>query len=376
MARTLSIHKLATLFTCAAGGLPLLACGSSDNPGCGALSAEIAGLSESAAVVNTQAQQLRMDVAGACAALAGEEMPDSVGEAELQGLCGAARQAIVDANIAATADVQVVIVPPVCYVNAQAQLSCEADCYAEAQVSCDPGSVEVRCDPGELSVVCDGTCDVGASCEGSVDVAVECAATCDGKCTGVCDGECSAVNAQGECVGNCEGTCTGTCNGSCEVTAEGGIECGVEARCKGGCSVDGSAPRCEAAIDPPQCEAQADVDCNASCEASGTFDAECTEPSIDVIVGANVEGDIADRLRAQLPTLVLSARRAALASESIVQLGVDLGRATGAVSNCGLQLVADFAATAQAALSATASVSVSFSASVDVSGSVTGGNAG
>jgi hypothetical protein len=372
--RTLGCWSLLAGMTLALG----CAGGGDGSQDCVVLNARISGLNQSIASVNAVATSLRADVLTACAAIAGETAPAAPTDADVTRLCNAAR-ARLDAQLSANVEIQVVVIPPVCQVNAQAQLNCEASCYAEAQVTCDPGSVEVRCDPGDLSVVCEGSCNVNATCEGSVEVAVQCAAECDGKCNGTCNGDCSAevmnTNGQAECAGNCQGTCTGTCNGSCKVTAQGGVMCGAEARCKGGCSVQGREPQCEAALEPPACEGNAQVDCNAACDAKGTLEVQCDRDDVEVqvtVVG-DAQADFVATLEAQLPTLVLAARRGALALESVGQLGADVAAAGSAAGSCGLGLAAQFALSATAAVQASASVSVSFQASANVSAGVAGG---
>ena len=110
--------------------------------------------------------------------------------------------------------------PTSCKPAAQAQFNCEASCQAEANLTCDPPSLDVRCDPGELSVQCEGTCNVDAYCEGSATVGVACEAECQGECTGTCSGTCKGT-CEGTCMGatdeggRCDGTCMGTCTGEC-----------------------------------------------------------------------------------------------------------------------------------------------------------------
>lgn len=362
--------------------------GGSAGGGCDTIGARIAALSASAEALTELAGEIKVDVAEACAAIAGMDAPNTTPtDEQVRTLCQAARTAI-EAEI--TGEVSITVVPPVCRVNAQAQLGCEAECQAEANLECDPGTIEARCEPGELSVQCEGTCEVGATCEGSATLEVacegECSGVCEGTCSGTCKGECqgtcSAMNADGSCNGECDGTCEGTCEatcegtcrGSCEITADAGIECSGEARCKGGCEGTATAPQCEATLEPPQCEGEASVDCTADCEASASLDAECTPAAIEIV--GDVDATFAATLRAQLPVLITVAQRGEVAGTVVADLGADLTAVADDALSCTLQVggsvITAFTAAAQASVEATASVSVSFEASASVSGSVGG----
>lgn len=357
----------------AAGGL---AVGCGDDPlggdeDCDTIGLRVDALNTSVAKLEALADGIRLEVGTACATIAGEAMPTNPSDSDVETLCDAATVAI-NANL--TGSVEIVIIPPACSVNAQAQLNCEASCYAEAEVECDPGTIEARCDPGELSVQCEGSCEVGAKCEGSLDVAVACEGSCEGKCEGTCDGTCSVMNTEGECEGECTGTCTGECRGSCEVTAEGGVECTGEARCKGGCTGTATAPKCEATIDPPSCEASANVDCSADCQGSASLDAECTPAGVEIT--GDVDATFAANLEASLPVLLAVAEKGTLGLSAAGSIVTDMGGLVGDVASCTLSVGASaasaFAASAEAAVTASASVSVSFQASASVSGSAAG----
>lgn len=339
---------------------------------CTDIGVRVDALNTSTAALTTLAASVKTDVFGACARLAGQEVADSPTDDQVTETCNAAKLAIQGKM---TGNVSIVVVPPACSVKADAQLNCEADCYAKANVTCDPGAVDVRCDPGELSVKCGGTCKVGATCEGSADLAVDCQAACTGECDGKCSGTCSAKDGNGNCIGSCDGDCTGQCKGSCTVKAEAGVKCTGEARCKGGCDGTFEAPSCEANLKPPSCEGSAQVNCNADCQASASLQATCTKATIDV--QGDMDADFKTKLTTELPKLLEVSGKAKLGLEAVNQLGTDVVAVSTDAAKCTLKLgtsvVGKFSATASAAASASASASVSFQASASVTASASGG---
>jgi hypothetical protein len=374
--------------------LLVAACGDDGGDGGGGSCAEISGrveaLQTSAAALTALSGTIKTDVIGACSQIAGTMPPTGTPtDDQVRTACNAAK-VVVDAAI--TGSVSVVVVPPVCTVDAQAQFMCEGACTAEAEVMCDPGSVEVRCDPGELSVQCSGTCNVNAYCEGDVNVGVACQGACEGRCEGTCSGKCSGAcdgtcmgttNSDGSCAGTCMGTCRGDCDancmgqckGSCKVTASGGVMCGANARCKGGCTGTATAPRCEANLKPPACEGSASAQCNADCEGSASLKANCTDPSIEIVGLADVA--VKNRIVAGLPKLLKVAAQGELVGKAVVDISGDFAEVAGDVVSCTLEVgasaVAAFTGAVQATATASASVSVSFEASASVSGSATAG---
>ncbi len=393
MSHKLKLSSLVSSLALIAGAsLLAVSCGDDGSGGpvdCTVIGARVEALSVSADALTALAADIKVDVVAACAAISGDTPPGAMPtDAQLTTLCQNAKARL---DAALNAEVSITIIPPSCTVNAQAQLNCEASCQAEADLTCDPGSVEVRCDPGELSVQCEGTCKVGATCEGDVNVAAacegECSGVCTGECSGTCNGECTgtctARNAAGDCTGTCTGTCEGdcsatcegTCRGSCEITATGGVMCTGEARCQGGCEGTFREPKCEGALQPPSCEGSASVDCNADCEASASLDAECTPAAVEIV--GNIDAALAATLRAQLPVLLQVAEKGIIAGEAAAGLVADLGSVSVDAAGCALEvgagIVGDFTAAAQASVAASASVSVSFRASLDVSASASGG---
>jgi len=373
---------VSTLALLAVSGLVAAACGDK-KPGeasCAEIGARVSALSESAAALEDVAASIKVDVVGACARIAGMTPVANPTDEQVTSTCNAATTAI---NAAITGNIRVTVVPPVCTVDAEAQFGCEADCYAEAKVECDPGEVDVRCDPGELSVTCNGTCEVGASCQGSAELAVDCEGKCEGTCQGTCEGKCDgtcsvALGADGSCAGTCSGNCSakceGECRGSCEITATGGVQCEAGARCKGGCDGTATAPKCEANLKPPACEASANVDCSADCKGSASLNAECTPATIDVV--GDLQGTLEADLKAALPVLIGVTAKAELAGGVVADIGRNMGQVSGSFGSCALELGAvagQFTAAASASVKAAASVSVSVEASASVSGSATAG---
>jgi hypothetical protein len=309
-----------------------------------------------------------------------------VGDEDLTAACDLAATAIGEAKASVTGSVQLIYVAPKCEVNASAQLSCEADCTVDAE--CDPGTIEARCTEGELSGTCSGECTGTVSCEGSASVAAECegtcaaecTGTCEGTCNGTCEGTCSAENTDGECAGTCEGTCTGscsakctgTCSGSCELAADAEVECSGSASCKGECSVEMTAPKCEAELEPPSCEM--DADCQAGCKGNAQFEATCTKPSVSVVAQGNAE--LTATLEANMPAVFQVAAQAELMVEAAADVAGRTGDVIAAVGGslkCAASYGADFTAKLQGAVEAQASVNVSVSASASVSGEASSG---
>jgi hypothetical protein len=366
----------------ALGGMVAVACGDK-KPGeasCDEIGARVEALSASADALGNVAVSIKGEVITACARIAGMEAPANPTDEQVTSTCNAAKAKI---DAAFTAEVTVKVVPPVCTVDAQAQFDCEAGCQAEADLTCEPPSVEARCEPGELSVQCNGTCEVGASCQGSATVAVDCEGKCEGTCSGTCDGTCDgtcsvALGADGKCAGTCDGNCSakceGECKGSCEITATGGVQCEGQARCKGGCDGTATAPKCEANLTPPSCEGSAEVDCSADCEGSASLKATCTPATVDIV--GNIDAELKADVIAALPALLGVTAKAELAGDAVTDLGASIGDVAGSVGSCALELgavAAEFTTAASASVKAAASVSVSFKASASVSGSATAG---
>jgi hypothetical protein len=385
-----SLVSVVALF--GATGLLAAACSTKDDGtggtgSCTEIGARVSALQDSSVALTGVAAGIKTDVISACAQIAGMTAPATPTDDDVRTVCAAAK-----AKIQATlnANVQVVVVPPQCTVDAQAQFDCEADCQAKADLECTPPMLDVRCDPGQLSVECAGTCNANAYCEGNADVAVDCKAKCEGSCTGTCTGTCSGTcsgdctvkNADGSCNGSCTGTCTGecsancmgSCKGSCKVEATGGVMCGANARCKGGCTGTASAPKCEGTLKPAECTGSADVDCSADCNGSASLKAQCTPAKVDIV--GMIDADVKADLVAALPKLIKVNTQGKIAVDAVGDLSDRFAAVAKAVPACTLEIggaASAFLGAASATAQASVSVSVSFQASADVSASAGAG---
>ncbi|MDC0674952.1 hypothetical protein [Nannocystis radixulma] len=243
---------------------------------------------------------------------------------------------------------KVTYAPPRCTVDAKVAIDASAKCDAEVE-------------PGMVAVECKGTCTVDASASASCDASatVVCKGTapelkCDGSCTGTCElegslqcngtcnGECSTGcsvtgpdgSCAGECMGECHGTCElkagaecdGKCQGSCEYKpADGQCEAGAEVRCEAAAeasaSCDGS---CDGEVVPPKAKAE----CEASVEAEAKMQAQCTPPSLEILW--QWRGDFVDRaefkawvegFRVRYAALLAASARAKLVLEAGAGIG-------------------------------------------------------
>ncbi len=265
-----------------------------------------------------------------------------------------------DAQIKANLDgeLKVVAEPARCEVDAQASVKASAACDAEVT----PGMVEVDCSGScEVEASADVKCDANADlqctvagpeldcmvgCSGSCTVTGSAAASCEGTCNGECMGECELENAEGQCAGRCDGMCMGSCefavtadamcmgkcNGECTVTKPmGGCMGGVRAECKAKANATVKCEgRCTGEVTPPM----ASVECQATAKAEASLNVECTPPRVELVYAyqADVSAEARAKfeaginvLRARLPSLLASIRKA----ESIGGAGIDLAAAGG-----------------------------------------------
>jgi len=295
--------------------------------------------------------------------------------------------------------------PPKCSASVSAQANCEASCSVDGK--CD-ASAMVTCEGGKLPTVeCTGKCaatvDVPeVSCTGS------CSAECTGGCTasadapqidceGKCEGTCTAdgtaasgsgVQADGTCKGKCEGTCTakpgsasakceGTCSGTCKGTCQA-TSGSAKFECNGKCDVTAGTP--------PKCEGSAELDCDVSaecksnCSASVKAKAECTPPSVAVVLDAkgNIDADAKAQLNVAIASLetnlpqllvVFKARGASFTSgikasyDAGVALSGNLGSLSGEAVFCVPPIVT-------ALTNATGDFKAAFDGSLAVTGAV------
>lgn len=336
------------------------------------LSARVDAVVDASHRLSDSALQMRGDVLAACEGilvdLEGDVPPQDAEETDdeyVQRICTQAAGAI-EAEVAAGVTIEVAIQPPQCTVDAQAQLDCEAACAVDGE--CDPGTIEARCEPGHLSVQCEGSCEVDAYCEAYGDVAVDCYGHCEGECDGVCEGSTNAA-------GQCDGICDGDCYGSCQVQAEGGIECTGEARCRGGCDGEFTAPECHAELEPPRCDI--DAECEAGCAGQASFNAECTEGHIVVVVQGDAHENLATTLEANLPVLLRVGEGlldiGAQAEDFVLTVTSVSQEVANSTTACIAVASERIVSAAEAAGQAAAAVTVSVEVSVEVSGSATAG---
>ena len=334
---------------------------------CGAdLAARAAAVQTAAEDLSARANAINSDVLAACRGIAtdlGETVPSqgTMSDSDyLMTVCTLASDAI-DAEVSAGATIAIAAQPPLCTVDASAQLRCDAAC--DVTGTCEPGTVEARCQPGELSVRCEGMCEANAYCEADAGASVTCEGSCEGRCDGTCTG-----NSNG--AGECDGTCSGRCEGTCQVTASGGVDCGAEARCRGGCMGTATAPECRAELMPPMCDL--DANCEAACDSQAQFSAECQPGQIAIDVQGESNAMLATTLEANLPALL--AIRDGVGgfvdgAAGFATQAAGVGEAITGLPACAAAIGAQFTSAISGAVEASASITVSVSASASVSGS-------
>jgi hypothetical protein len=230
----------------------------------------------------------------------------------------------IQADFGITGGVTIDFAPPKCQVSAKAAIDASAKCDASvtpgsATVKCEgrcdadvqvtggkvgcAAEADMHCTAPSASVACTGSCK--GSCE--LTAAAACSGTCQGTCDGTCDVQGADGKCNGKCSGNCQGTCqlsgggscSGTCSGECAVQATGGscdasakVECFAEppsATAKVECNA-----KCEGSVEPPSAKAE----CNASVKADAEVKAECTPPSINILIGGSATGTATANLAA------------------------------------------------------------------------------
>lgn len=350
----------------AASVLQLGACDlSADDVGCDdQLLTRVNTLTSAASKLSAAANGLRDEITASCSGIAialGRDVPaqgTEVTDDDLAASCAEAKSAIDEVF----SGVSVVVEGGRCTVDAEAQFACESQCAVDA--TCDPGTVISRCEPGQISGICSGSCVGGAVCQGSANVQAQCSGSCGGTCTGTCDGS--------ESTGYCAGRCEGTCSGNCVIAADADINCGASVTCKGGCTVEYEAPRCETHLKPPSC--QIDADCEAGCRAQASFQAACIPPTITVNGVETVDQAAVDALVKHMPALV---NGAFIQGALLIEAGLEVAdayppaaRAIAGLPQCLLFVADDIVATADASVTAAATINGSVQASVSVSASV------
>ena len=260
---------------------------------------------------------------------------------------GADVVAAVKAQYGITGSFKVAYAPPKCQVSAQATVEAAAKCDAtvkpatatmkcegrcEADVTVKGGKVgcdvdaDVHCSAPSISAACTG------SCKGACTLTAEaaCSGTCQGTCTGTCDVKDASGNCAGKCDGTCKGTCqmnaggtcSGTCDGDCAVQATGGscdasakVECFAEPP-SGEANVQCNA-KCEGGVTPPEVKAE----CQGSVKANAELKAECTPPTVDIVMDAGATATVnatayaafEESFRADIGAMVAGLQRADIA---------------------------------------------------------------
>jgi hypothetical protein len=345
------------------------------------LNTQINATIRAATALEASANAIATSVAAACTNIASDLGVTPQNPTDVESACQAADQAIADAITDGSLSITFVASPPVCSVDAQAQISCEAGCTVDA--SCNPGTIETRCDPGHFSVACDTECsaDVAVVCVADAGASISCEGSCNGICNGSCEGACEGTcegttgtggSCDGTCNGTCSGTCNGSCEGSCEYEASASGQCDVDAsvRCRGGCEGSASLPRCEMVLMPPECELEAE--CQASCEAEASFKATCEPGRVHVVVDAGDATALAATLEENLPALLAVVDGYVLLWGNVEGFAEDVGDLYVALQDNLLCLGARLNTLLEAgnsALNAASSVSVTFQFSACVSAS-------
>jgi hypothetical protein len=299
----------------------------------------------------------------------------------LNAWCGLAVKSVGSVKAKASASITVQATPPKCEASISAKGNCQAKCSVDGK--CDLKANPPKCTGGSLQVACKGECTAkaGASlkCEGKCSAACKgsCQATGGVECTGKCEGTCEAGGTAGGTGAQADGTCKGVCKGTCEVTAPG-VTCtgSCTGECGGSCTGTAEASvkcdgECKADFEPLKCEGgkleggcQVDAKCDANCDASVSAKAECTPPSVNVVVTGNVElaAKLQATLEANLPLVfAFKARLEGMASIAGSFSG-NVSAVTDIKAACIVPLVA-------AVGSAVQDVQVSVKATADIVGS-------
>jgi hypothetical protein len=305
-------------------------------------------------------------------------MPPDVGDgsmvsdATLTQVCNLAAMGITKAT--ASGKLVPIIQGGHCQVDAQAQFQCESSCMASGMCEAD---ITVRCDKANLSGQCSGECTGGATCEGSVMAMATCQGTCEATCTGTCSGNCvgkcgTNPNNTGPCAttctGTCDASCKGSCSGDCKLDANAMVMCGASVSCRGGCSVQYTAPTCEGQLNPPSCNI--DAECEAACNGQGTFQATCSPPQVLV---TSTDMNLQNTIEKNYPVVLQVAAQVALVGDAVANISSTVNSVISEVNGsvgCEVVVGVDFATKLQASVAAAATFSVSVMASATVITSV------
>ena len=152
------------------------------------------------------------------------------------------------------------------------------------------------------------------------------------------------------------------------------VSCGAMVNCKGGCSVAYKAPKCEAKVTPPMCNASAS--CKASCQSNAEVKATCTPPAATLECSASASADVMaviTTVKTNLPAILAGFQtQGKLALDAALQVKTTGAAVISSVTSLGGKALACATVGAEASVKASASVNVSVMASASVSGSCGG----
>jgi hypothetical protein len=336
-------------------------------------SADLGGVAENLkAAVKTGCVGIANDLGAKDTWSAHGDADDALSNGNGTGACDAARASMVAImNAHPTANFALVISRGECHPDFAAEAQCEAGC--SAQQVCDPGTVETRCDPAELSVVCNGNCAAQGFCEGRVDADANCEGQCEAECTGHCMGECTdesghRTDNDANCHGKCKDHCSGKCNGRCKVDVSAGVQCGTNISCKGGCTSQFAAPKCETECTPPKC--MIDQACFENCRASASAKAVCEPPTVKLLADVTTGDDVVKLVATidkNLPPLIQSAEaQGRIVVDEVQNLGTSGKAVLDASGNLDIKSVACATAAAETLAKSSASLTVSTQAGAGV----------
>ncbi len=365
---------------CTPGKLDIAA-GTVGDFGEGAGAIKIEGFLKAAVTAKASAQAVEDDLVSACTAIATDIGVDATRlvatgsdpGARVTAACGTLATELktyIEANLPQGARLVMSYAPPVCGVQmsavVEAAAQCDANVQANAKVECEGGHMSGKCG-ASCTGSCSGKCT--GSCQGT------CSGTCGGDCKGECEGRCKKKGPDGSCIGKCEGTCRGECTASCGGSCSGSCTGTCDAQCSGECSVEFQEPRCEG-----QANVEASAECKAQANVQASADIQCTEPQLTVgITPKQVNMDkfnvLIRTLQTNWPKLLVAAHKTNVVLRPSLESFVSVsGSIASSMPSIVVEVGAEAAACAQAAVnvvsSASASVVASANVSVNVSASV------
>jgi hypothetical protein len=307
-------------------------------------------LLEATGHLNSRAWALQETTRAACNAFGASLGVEAGADAETA--CTNARtaaEAILAAN--ADADITAGYTSGGCSVEADVAFNCAASCDATFDIETTP----LVCEGGTISGTCEG------SCSGHCTVEID--AACEETCYGSCSGDCTVTAADGSCAGTCEGVCQGSCSTTVDAACTG--------MCSGSCDVTWEAPRCEGGT----IEVEADVNCEAACEAEASFAVVCAPPVFEVAVtGTPSDAEQMDMLAAavadSMPQVIAVREEAEYVVAAALNVAAALDDATDEALSIGLTASVCLVSAVSAQVDAVQAIEASVSMSIEVEASV------